>query len=130
MHDVLQRLTTPSSKSIGLQTRASVLSQQSQAGTGYSKCSQTFRLALHAAATLLLSDNCLNVVGTVAGCFVLASIFVEAVRLEVAALEVDQAFEAHFDLDTELVLGCVDCVNPEHDLHLSLVFSLVLSFVL
>lgn len=100
-----------------------LLSQKSQAWTGHSKCCQAHRLAFDAAATLVLVDNCLDILRTVAGSFVFASTFVEPVGLEVAALEMDQAFEAHCESAPRISLD-FDSVSIEHHLHLSLFLSL------
>ncbi len=79
-------------------------SQPSQTGTGYPKCCQPVGLALDAAATLVLSDDCLDILGAGAASFVLAGISVESVRFEVATLEVDQSFEAHYKSGARSVL--------------------------
>ena len=78
-----------------LRTQACPSSQQSQTWTGHPQRCQADCLTLDAAAALVLSNDCLNVLGTGATCLVFTSISIEAVGFEVAALELDQALEAH-----------------------------------
>jgi hypothetical protein len=80
-----------------LRALATFSSQYAQAWVRYPKCGEANGFAFDAATSFVLSDDCLDVVGTAAAGVVLAAISIDSVGFKVAALEVHQAFEAHFD---------------------------------
>lgn len=72
-----------------------ILSKQPQTWACHTKRSQADRFALDAASMLVLSDDCLDIVGAVPSRLLLAGVPVEAIGFEVAAFELYQSFKAH-----------------------------------
>jgi hypothetical protein len=97
IHNFLNEWRVFSDRSRCFGTLAGFSSERPQTVTSDPESSQTDGLALDAAAVFVLSDDCLDVVRAGAACLVFAGGSVKAVRLIVAALEKDQAFEAHCD---------------------------------
>lgn len=76
-------------------TQAALFSEETQTGAGNAQGSEANGLALDTASVLLLSNDRIDVFGTSSSGLVLAGVAVEPVGLVVAALELDQTFEAH-----------------------------------
>ena len=98
-----------------------------QAGTRNAQSSQPDCFAFGTASPRIIADDSLEVVGTSAACPRLAAFVVNSGRLVVAALEVKEAFEAHFGDGSSLI--CRSLSESCHCFALALLRTLATSLM-